>query len=152
MPDQEEPHNCPVAWLIDVVGRYLAGDDADDATALTVGREAVTRGALQANELLRSAYAAHEVIATEIRFAGVRRGSRRTLFAEAPTPVALLVLCVRLCDPGDEVTVMLHTAADGTSSHSAIWPFGTDVAERLTRPPGRDDPTLPPVTTEDHQP
>lgn len=136
-------HVCPATWLVDEVGRYLAGDGADPELVSETGREAVTHAARQVNELLRSAFAAHEVVATELRLTGPRRGARRTVFADAPTPVGLLLLCLRLCDVGDEVGVLQHTAARGTTSRTATWPFGTERAEELTRPPTRVDPTLP---------
>ena len=138
----EHEHVCPAAWLVDEVGRFLAGDDAAVHDIASAGRAAVTQGADQVNELLRSAFAAHEVVATELRVTGPSRGARRTVFAVEPTPVALLMLCLRLCDLGDEVSVLQHTAARGTTTRSATWPFGMVRAEELTRPPGRTDPAL----------
>lgn len=135
-------HVCPAAWLVDEVGRFLAGDDADVVDINAAGRAAVTQGAGQVNELLRSAFAAHEVVATELRVTGPKRGARRTVFAVEPTPVALLMLCLRLCDLGDEVAVLQHTAARGTTTRSATWPFGMVRSEELTRPPGFVDPAL----------
>src|SRR5688572_2949541 len=126
-------HTCRAKWLVDEVGRYLAGDEADELAVASAGRTAVTQGASQVNELLRSAFAAHEIVATELRLVGPRRGARRTLFADQPTPVALLLLCLRLCDLGDEVAVVHHTAARGTTSRAATWPFGMFRAEELTR-------------------
>ena len=143
MSAEGEQRQCPVGWLMDEVGRYLAGDDATDELMSSTARDAVTKGAHQVNELLRSAFAAHEVVATELRLTGLRRGARRTVFAEEPTPVALLLLCLRLCDVGDEVVVLHHTAAKGTTSRSASWPFGMARAEELTRPPGRSDDGMP---------
>lgn len=140
--DEGDQPVCPAAWLVDEVGRYLAGDGADADTVGEAGRSAVTQGAQQVNDLLRSAFGAHEVVATELRFTGPRRGARRTVFADEPTPVALLLLCLRLCDRGDEVVVLQHTAGRGTTSHTATWPFGMARAEELTRPPGRPDPAL----------
>jgi hypothetical protein len=140
---QPEPPTCRAKWLVTEVGRYLAGDDAADDTVAHAGRLAVTQGATQVNELLSSAFAAHEIVATELRLVGVRRGARRTLFADQPTPVALLLLCLRLCDLGDEVEVVHHTAGKGTTSRSAVWPFGMVKAEELTRPPARETADLP---------
>jgi hypothetical protein len=131
---------CPVRWLIDDIGRYLVGEDADGADVGSAGRQAVTRAAGEVDDLLRSAYAAHEVVATELRLAGPDRGFRRTVFAISPTPVALMLLCIRMCDPADDVTVIQHTAARGSSSRTAPWPFGMAVAEELTRPPAGDVP------------
>jgi hypothetical protein len=130
---------CPVRWLVDDVGRYLVGDDAAPTDIGSAGRQALTRAATEVNDLLHSAYSATEVVATELRFAGPRRGFRRTVFALAPTPVALMLLAMRMCDPGDDVSVLQHTAACGTTSRRATWPFGMAEAERLTRPPARDD-------------
>ena len=135
--------DCPVRWLIDDIGRYLAGDDASPTDVGSAGRSAVVRAAGEVNELLRSAYSAHEVVATELRFAGPERGFRRTVFALSPTPAALMLLCMRMCDPGDDVILLQHTAARGTTSRTATWPFGMDRAERLTRPPARDDIEVP---------
>jgi hypothetical protein len=131
---------CPVRWMIDDIGRYLAGEDAASAEIGSAGRQAVTRAASEVDDLLRSAFAAHEVVATELRFAGPARGFRRTVFALSPTPVALMLLCMRMCDPDDDVIVVQHTAARGSSSRTASWPFGMAVAEELTRPPGGDVP------------
>ncbi|HEX5367494.1 MAG TPA: hypothetical protein VFW63_12625 [Acidimicrobiales bacterium] len=130
--------SCPVRCLVEDVGRYLAGEDASPAAVGSAGRQALTRAAAEVRDLLRSAYAAHEVVATELRFAGPRQGFRRTVLASAPTPVALMLLAMRMCDPGDDITVLQHTAARGTSSRTARWPFPMDEAERLTRPPARD--------------
>jgi hypothetical protein len=130
---------CPVHWMLDDVGRFLAGDDASPAEVGSAGRRAVTRAASEVNDLLRSAYSAHEVVATELRFAGPRRGFRRTVFALPPTPAALMLLSMRLCDAGEDVTVLQHTAGRGTTTRTARWPFGMGEAERLTRPPARDD-------------
>jgi hypothetical protein len=132
-----------VRWLVDDAGRYLAGDGAAGAEVESRGRQAVARAAGEVDELLASAYAAHEVVATELRLASPGRGFRRTVFALSPTPVALLLLCVRLCDLGDDVSVLHHTAAIGTTTRTAAWPFGTDVAEQLTRPPDRGGVPLP---------
>jgi hypothetical protein len=154
MKDQGEPrrertespepeHTCRAKWLVDEVGRYLAGDEADEGAVASTGRIAVTQGAAQVNELLRSAFAAHEIVATELRLVGPKRGARRTLFSDQPSPVALLLLCLRLCDLGDEVEVVHHTAGRGTTRRSALWPFGMDRAEELTRPPARETVPLP---------
>lgn len=129
--------------MVDDVGRYLAGDDAPDAAVASTGRQAVTRAATEVDDLLCSAYAAHEVVATELRFAGQRRGGRRTVFALSPTPVALLLLCLRMCDPGDDVMVLQHTAGRGTITRTATWPFPMAAAEELTRPPASDAVALP---------
>src|ERR671910_203896 len=67
---------CPVRWMIDDIGRYLAGEDAASAEIGSAGRQAVTRAASEVDDLLRSAFAAHEVVATELRFAGPARGFR----------------------------------------------------------------------------
>lgn len=135
--------DCPVHWLIDDIGRYLAGDDASRTEIGSAGRTAVTRAAGEVDELLRSSFSAHEVVATELRFAGPSKGFRRTVFALSPAPAALMLLCMRMCDPGDDVVVLQHTAAQGTTSRTDTWPFGMDQAERLTRPPARDIPDLP---------
>jgi hypothetical protein len=140
MADEGE-HICPVGWIVEEAGRFLSDPGAAEETVLATGQAAVHQGATQANDLLRSAYAAHEVVATELRLVGPRRGSRRTVFAESPAPVALLLLCIRLCDRGDEVTVLFHTAGRGTTKRSALWPFGMERAEELTRPPS--DATAP---------
>jgi hypothetical protein len=134
---------CPGRWLVDDVGRFLAGDGASPTERAGAGRQAVSRAASEVNELLTSAYAAHEVVATELRFAGPKAGYRRTVFALSPTPVALLLLCLRLCDVGDDVSVLQHTAGQGTFTRSAPWPFGMEAAEQLTRPPGRPSVPLP---------
>lgn len=135
---------CPVHWMLDDIGRYLAGDHASPAEVGSAGRRAVTRAASEVNDLLRSAYAAHEVVATELRFASPRRGFRRTVFALPPTPVALMLLSMRLCETGEDVSVLQHTAGRGTRTRTARWPFGMDEAERLTRPPARGGaPDLP---------
>jgi hypothetical protein len=128
---------CPVHWMLDDIGRYLAGGDASPAEIGSAGRQAVTRAAVEVNDLLHSAYAAHEVVATEVRLAGPRRGFRRTVFALPPSPVALMLLAMRLCEVDEDVTVLQHTAARGTTTRTARWPFGLDEAERLTRPPSR---------------
>jgi hypothetical protein len=57
--------------------------------------------------------------------------------------VALMLLAMRMCDAGDDVRVLQHTAARGTSNRLARWPFGMDDAERLTRPPGCGIADLP---------
>lgn len=137
----EGEHICPVAWLVQDVGGFLAGEGADDATIAELGRAAVHRGAGEVNDLLRSAFASHEVVATELRLTGAVRGARRTVFADEPTPVGLLLLCLRLCDVGDEVELLQHTAGKGSHTRSATWPFGMDRAEELTRPPA--DATAP---------
>ena len=151
MTSGDDEERCPIGWLIDEVGSYLSDGDGngDDDAARALGRAAVTQGAQQVNELLRSAFAAHEVVATELRLTGTRRGARRTVFADQPTPVALLLLCVRLCDLGDEVTVLHHTAAQGTTTRTATWPFGMTRAEEITRPPAHPDPALAALDPDD---
>jgi hypothetical protein len=135
---------CPVRWIIDDVGRYLAGTDAEPLEVSSAGRQAITRAATEVRDLLHSAYSAHEVVATEVRFAGPQRGFRRTVFALTPTPIALMLLCMRTCDTGDDVVVLQHTAGCGTSSRNDTWPFGMARAEVLTRPPHRScAPALP---------
>ena len=143
----QHEHTCRVKWLIDEVGRYLVGEAAGDDAVASSGRKAVSQGATQVNELMRSAFAAHEIVATELRLVGPRRGARRTLFADQPSPVALMLLCLRLCDIGDEVEVVHHTAGKGTTSRSARWPFGMEKAEELTRPPAREAADLPGLDT-----
>lgn len=156
----ERQHTCQLGWLVEDIGRFLVGDDghhdggdgvgADpnsvevDEAVLTAGRQAVGRGATEVNELLRSAFEAHHVVATELRLVGRRRGARRTVFAVEPTPVALLLLGLRLCDVGDEVSVVQHTAGRGSTTRTASWPFGMAQAEELTRPPAREPLPVPP--------
>jgi hypothetical protein len=143
-PSHELPAGCPVRWLAADVGRYLSHDDeVAPRDAEAVGRKALARAAREVEDLLGSAFAPHEVVATELRFAGPRRGFRRTVFALPPSPGALLLLCLRLCDGGDDVHVLQHTAAQGTTTRSDRWPFGMADAERLTRPPGRHGVPLP---------
>jgi hypothetical protein len=155
MCEEGERHNtCQLGWLVGDIGRFLVGDIDMDAPAdpdgeldeqvLAAGRQAVGRGAKEVNELLRSAFEAHEVVATELRLTGRRRGARRTVFAVEPTPVALLLLCLRLCDAGDEVALVQHTAGRGSTTRRASWPFGMAQAEELTRPPARDSVPVPP--------
>jgi hypothetical protein len=135
---------CPAAWLVHDVGRFLAGEDAPPQEVGSAGRQALTRAAAEVERLLTSSYAPHEVVATELRFAGPQRGFRRTVLALSPTPAALQLLCMRLCDLGDDVSVLQHTAGHGTSTRTDTWPFGMAVAEELTRPPERDTVPLPP--------
>lgn len=140
---EEGEHTCRLGRLVEDIGRFLTDSHDDHAAIARAGRVAVQRGAEQVNELLRSAFAAHEVVATELRLIGRRRGARRTVFADEPSPVALLLLCLRLCDDGDEVAVLHHTAGRGTTKRSAVWPFGMDQAELLTRPPAETAAPLP---------
>ncbi len=135
--------SCPMRWLVDDIGRFLAGEEASPDEIGDAGHQALGWATGEVNALLGSAFAAHEVVATELRLAGPGRGFRRTVFALPPTPVALLLLCMRLCDLGDDVSVLQHTAGHGTSTRSAAWPFGMDVAEELTRPPERTTIPLP---------
>lgn len=136
----EQRPECEMGRLIKDVGQFLADDEP---TAVEVGREAIRRGAVEVNELLHSAFAAHEIVATELRFTSLGRGDRRTVFADVPTPVGLLLLCLRLCDAGDGVAVLHHTAGMGTTTRSATWPFGMAEAEEITRPPSRPEAPLP---------
>ena len=137
------PPTCPIRWLATDVGGFLTDGEAAPAEAITVGRRALARAACEVEDLLGSAFAPHEVVASELRFAGPQRGFRRTVFALPPSPAALLLLCLRLCDGGDDVHLLQHTAAQGTTTRTARWPFGMAEAERLTRPPGRDTVALP---------
>lgn len=144
----ERQHTCQLGWLVEDIGRYLVGDPTEEGdghaeAVMNAGRQAVGRGATEVNELLRSAFEAHHVVATELRLIG-RRGARRTVFAVEPTPVAMLLLCLRLCDMGDEVSLLQHTAGRGTTTRTARWPFGMAQAEELTRPPARDPMPVPP--------
>lgn len=134
---------CPVRWMVEDIGRFLAGDDAPPAEVGRAGRQAVGRAANEVHDLLRSAYAAYEVVATELRLAGPARGFRRSVFAVSPTPVALMLLCMRMCDVADDVTVVQHTAARGSTTRTAAWPFSLAVAEELTRPPASEALPLP---------
>ncbi|HEY7070450.1 MAG TPA: hypothetical protein VH479_10065 [Acidimicrobiales bacterium] len=124
--------------MVDDVGRFLAGDEAPPDAVAQAGREALARASEELSELLRTTYAPHEVVATELRFAGPARGFRRTVVPLGPTPVALMLLCLGACDPGDDVIVLQHTAACGSLSRTGTWPFGLAVAEELTRPPAGD--------------
>jgi hypothetical protein len=139
--------SCPGRWMIDDVGRFLAGEEASPAEVEAVGREAASRAQEELCDLLRTCYAPHEVVATELRLAGPARGFRRMVFPVGPTPVALMLLCLRTCDPGDDVVVLQHTAAYGSFSRTAAWPFGLAAAEELTRPPAGD--VTAPVGLED---
>lgn len=155
--DTNHPMACDLCWLVDDIGHFMAGVDpapwgrarasrppagsveeplADVAgTVRTLGQQALVQGARDVNILLRSAYQADDVVASELRLSGLHRGNRRTVFAEMPTPVALLLVCMRLCDPGDKVELLQHTAANGSTNRSATWPFGMTTAEEITRPP-----------------
>ena len=142
-PSHEPPAGCPIQWLSADIGRFLTDGESPADDAVRVGRQALARAAREVEDLLGSSFAPHEVVATELRFAGPRRGFRRTVFALPPTPAALLLLCLRMCDGGDDVNVLQHTAAHGTTNRQARWPFGMADAERLTRPPARDTVPLP---------
>jgi hypothetical protein len=144
-PTAAEPWagSCPVRWLVDDIGQFLAGEEASPDEVGGIGRQALSRASGEVNALLESAFAAHEVVATELRLASPARGFRRTVFALPPTPVALMLLCMRLCDVGDDVSVLQHTAGHGTFTRSESWPFGMSVAEELTRPPERGTIPLP---------
>jgi hypothetical protein len=127
--------DSPGEWLMDEVGEYLFGnatdDDRDESTdrifeQIDDDRRAYITTQLNPEQLVQ--------FSLEVEKAG---RSLRASFSEAPAPVVLLDMCLRISDPGDEITISHTYAGGGTVVFEGAWPFGMDWAVRATAPMGK---------------
>jgi hypothetical protein len=130
-------------WLMEEIGRYLVGDQEagarDDAA-----REALANGADGFRAFVDSRCCVADVVLTQVHLDRVNGHTCRHAFRVAPGPIAFLVFCAANCSAGDRVQLRQVTAGAGTTSAEEVWPFGLDVAERMTQPVptrGRPDRT-----------
>jgi hypothetical protein len=126
-------HPCRLGTVVRHVGAYLAGDDAPEAEQRHAAAHAFRNAQADFEQFSRSVCEPHEMLSMELTI----RGGGRTLHSVStylPSPLTLLVLCTRNCQPGDVVALRQTTAKCGATSQEARWPFGLAEAERLTRP------------------
>lgn len=128
------PEQMSGQWLMDQIGRYLAGDDASDDARTASAREALANGHGAFTEFTDSRCRAIDVVVTHVEVARSSGHTCRHAFRVLPGPLALFVFCAANCDPGDRVTVRQTTAGAGTVCAEEAWPFDLGVAERLTVP------------------
>ena len=127
--------DSPGEWLMDEVGEYLFGnsteDDRDESTDRIFEQIDDDRRAYITTQLNPE-----QLVQFSLEVAKTGR-SLRASFSEAPAPVVLLDMCLRISDPGDEVLIT-HTYASGAAVvFEGSWPFGMDWAVRATAPMGK---------------
>ena len=122
------------AWLMEQIGRYLAGDDASEPAREAAAREALANGHDGFAEFTDSRCRAIDVVVTHVELTRSSGHTCRHAFRVVPGPIALFVFCAANCTPGDRVTVRQTTAGAGAVCAEEQWPFDLGVAERLTVP------------------
>lgn len=126
-------HPARQAWLLEELEQWFAGDRPDGRDRRAIVRHALRQATDDARGWLAGRCEAHDLLRVDLLVDGPR-GHRHSVFAELPTPVALLLICLDQCQVGDEVTVVQELAKAGRTRATATWPFGMDEAEQLTRP------------------
>lgn len=127
--------DSPGEWLMDEVGGYLfSGSSEDDRL------EATDKVFERVDDERREFIGKQLEPDTLVRFSVEVDKNGRTLrasFSEFPTPLILLDMCLRIADPGDEVSIMHTYANGGNVLFEGVWPFGMDWAVRATAPMGK---------------
>lgn len=127
--------DSPGEWLMDEVGGYLfSGSSEDDRM------EATDKVFERVDDERREFISKQLEPDTLVRFSVEIDKNGRTLrasFSDFPTPLILLDMCLRIADPGDEVSIMHTYANGGNVLFEGLWPFGMDWAVRATAPMGK---------------
>ena len=102
------------AWLMDQIGRFLAGDDAGELDREAAARDALANGHHEFTAFTESRCRAADVVVTHVEVGRPSGHTCRHAFRVAPGPIALFVFCAANCETGDRVIVRQVTAAAGS--------------------------------------
>lgn len=132
----------PSHWLADEVGEYLFSDNNDSTTRSDVDREdaiseVFERMDEEKGRLAEYAIEPHALLMCEIEVKKSETHAIASYFSRVVSPVLLLDICVRLCQVGDEVSVIHRYASGDVCDFGATWPFGMDWAVEATTPMGK---------------
>lgn len=152
MNDELKPHSqvlaeymsaeSPSHWLADEVGEYLFSDNNDSVVRSDVDRDEALSEVFELmdaekDRLSEYALEPHALLMCEIEVTKSETQALASYFSQIVSPVLLLDICVRLCDVGDEVSVIHRYASGDICDFGATWPFGMDWAVEATTPMGK---------------
>jgi hypothetical protein len=125
----------PMHWMFDEVAEYLFGDKEREE------REELAEDLFERLDDERDRFAASALQDCDlVDFAlRVEKPSGRVLetsYVSIPSPVLLLEMCLKVCEPADEVHVLHRYASGDVCDFEARWPFGMDWAVQATTPMG----------------
>ncbi len=126
-------HPARQAWLLDELEHWFAHDRPNGRERRAIVRDALRQATDDARSWLAARCEPGDLVRVDLIVDGPR-GHRHSVFADLPTPLSLLLVCLDQCQVGDEVTVVQELAKAGRKRTTATWPFGMDEAEALTRP------------------
>ncbi|MGQ0743068.1 MAG: hypothetical protein ACT4OS_01750 [Acidimicrobiales bacterium] len=123
-------------WLLEEATSFLADPDADEDPVGARARALLTlaHASRQARELVAERLEAGELLAAEIHIESRCGETDVSAHRHLPNPLALLLICSQRARAGDRVAVVVRRSAMAATERSSHWPFGLEVAERLTRP------------------
>lgn len=125
--------STPGHWMVDEVGEYLFPDGDD------VARENGLEDVFDRIDEERRRFSATHIgpsQLTEFSLLVQQRGSTALegKYAAFPSPVLLLELCLKLAEPGDQITVTHRYGSGDECRFESAWPFGMDWAVLSTTP------------------
>jgi hypothetical protein len=92
-------HPCRLGPVVRHVGAYLAGEDAPEAEQRHAAAHAFRNAQVDFEQFTRSVCTGTDLVAMELTIRGGGR-ALRSVSTYLPSPLTLLLLCTRNCEPG----------------------------------------------------
>jgi hypothetical protein len=125
----------PMHWMFDEVAEYLFGDKSREERE-ELADELFERLDDERDRFAGSALADCDLVDFTLHVQKTAGRVLETSYATIPSPVVLLEMCLKVCEPTDEVHVLHRYASGDVCDFEARWPFGMDWAVRATTPMG----------------
>jgi hypothetical protein len=125
----------PMHWMFDEVAEYLFGDKSRDDRE-DLAEDLFDRLDEERDRFASSALTESDLVDFTLHVQKTGGRVLETSYATIPSPVVLLEMCLKVCEPTDEVHVLHRYASGDVCDFEATWPFGMDWAVRATTPMG----------------
>lgn len=127
--------STPTHWMFDEVAEYLFSDKSEEEREELLD-ELFDRLEDERDVLAVDSFDEFDLVQFTLRVEKAGGRILETSYTTVPSPVLLLEMCLKLCEPGDEVHAMQRYASGDVADFSAPWPFGMEWAVRATTPMG----------------
>ena len=121
-------------WLLEEATEFIADPDEEPIGARARALVTLVHASRQARQLVIDRVEVGTVVAVQINVMSMAGRSDVSVHRSLPNPLALLLIASQRCQRGDRVCIVVQRAGMEPTTRSSSWPFGLEVAERLTRP------------------